>query len=321
MRYSTPAFLSLWLLLGHAPVRGQTVSTATGVIAGGVTDATGAVLSGVTVTLDSPALMGTRSTRTNDTGSFRFPALPPGLYTLTLAVDGFSSIRHADIHLTAGFTATVDVTMGLAAFAEEARVNRPAPVVDRHATSIATTFDARQLANLPGSRTMGSVLSASPPCYVSRFDVGGSSTDTGFYGAYGTYGANRPMVEGLSVSGIVPTGFSLDFGAFEEISVGIGAHGPEWHSPGVQMQFLGKSGGNQYRGTISPTSGTSSGRGSTSTTNRSVVAPAAIRRCLRGRPTDNGATTTSTLTSAGTSSATPSGGTPPCAIRRSPHVS
>ena len=80
--------------------------------------------------------------------------------------------------------------------------------------------------------------------------MGGSSIDTGSYGAYGTSGYNRPMVEGLSLTGIVPTGFTLDFGSFEEVSVGTGAHGPEWHSAGVQMQFVSKSGSNRYRGTI-----------------------------------------------------------------------
>ena len=44
--------------------------------------------------------------------------------------------------------------------------------------------------------------------------------------SYGTSGFNQPMVEGISVNGINPTGFTLDFGAFEEVSVGTAAHGP-----------------------------------------------------------------------------------------------
>ena len=58
------------------------------------------------------------------------------------------------------------------------------------------------------------------------------------------------MVEGMSVTGINPTGFTLDYGAFDEVSVNTAAHGPKWHAPGVHMQFLSKSGGNQYRGTL-----------------------------------------------------------------------
>ena len=238
------------VLLWPSPGKGQAASTATGVIAGVVTDVTGAVLPGVTVTVTSPALMGVRTTLTAPAGAFRFTALPPGTYAVAWQRSGFTTVAREGVYVAAGFTATIDVTMDVRDVAEVVHVERPAPVVDRHATSIGTTFDAGQLANLPGSRTMGSVLAATPAVYVSRFDVGGSSLDTGSYGAYGTYGFNRPMVEGLSVTGIVPTGFNLDFGSFEEVSVGTGAHGPEWHSAGVQMQFIGKSGGNQHRGTL-----------------------------------------------------------------------
>jgi hypothetical protein len=238
------------VLLCPPPVAGQTASAATGVIGGVVSDATGGVLPGVNVTVTSPALMGARTTLTTRTGAFRFTALPPGTYALAFVRPGFTPAARGGIYVAAGFTATLDVTMALQAIADAVRVERPPAVIDRQATSIATTFVAARLANLPGSRTMGAVLAATSAVYVSRFDVGGSSIDAGLYGAYGTFGFNRPMVEGLNVAGIVPTGFTLDFGSFEEVSVGTGAHGPEWHAAGVQMQFVGKSGGNQYRGTI-----------------------------------------------------------------------
>ena len=250
MRFRIAASLALLFLLCPSPAAGQASSTATGIVTGQVTDATGAVLAGVAATLTSPALMGPRTALTTQAGAYRFIALPPGTYALTLTRDGFAPATRDDIYVAAGFTATIDVTMGLKVFTEDARVSGSTAVLDRRATSLATTFNAAQLASLPGSRSMGAVLSSAPAVYVSRFDVGGSSIDTGSYGAYGTSGLNRPMVEGLSVSGIMTTGLSLDFGSFEEISVGTGAHGPEWHSPGVQMQFISKSGGNQYRGSI-----------------------------------------------------------------------
>jgi hypothetical protein len=58
------------------------------------------------------------------------------------------------------------------------------------------------------------------------------------------------MVEGMVVSGILGTGFTLNHGSFEEVVVGTAAHGPEWPMAGVQMQFIAKSGGNRYRGTV-----------------------------------------------------------------------
>ena len=232
------------------PVSAQTVSPATGVITGSVRDSTGAYLRDVAVTLSGNALMSPRVSPTHARGTFTFAALAPGTYSLDLSLPGFARVSRQDIHLTSGFTATFDIIMALAMVVEHAEVAASA-AIDRSGTSLGTTFDARQLVNLPGSRSMGSVLAAAPGVYVSRFDVGGSSPDTGQYGAYGTQGFNRPMVEGICVAGIMSTGMGLDLGSFDEVSVGTGAHGPEWNSAGVQMQFLSKSGGNQYRGSAS----------------------------------------------------------------------
>jgi hypothetical protein len=57
-------------------------------------------------------------------------------------------------------------------------------------------------------------------------------------------------VEGIHVTGILGTGLSLNYGSFEEVSVGTAAHSAEWPVPGVQMQFVVKSGGNQNRGVL-----------------------------------------------------------------------
>ena len=71
--------LALALLLAMTGVASaQTVSATTGAINGRVTDNTGAVLPGASVIAASPALMGTREAVTNEEGSYRFPAVPPG---------------------------------------------------------------------------------------------------------------------------------------------------------------------------------------------------------------------------------------------------
>ena len=195
--------------------------------------------------------MGTRTTVTNAEGLYRFPALAPGEYALMFTLDGFKAVRREGIHVGLGFTATVNVNLQVATLQENVIVERNSPVLDRQSTAIGATFDARQLADLPSARSMWTIQAATPAVYVARFDLGASATGLGGpISAYGTAGFNRPMVEGISVTGINPTGFTLNYGAFEEVSVSTAAHGPEWHSPGVHMQFVSKSGGNQYRGTL-----------------------------------------------------------------------
>ncbi len=235
----------------RAEAAAQTVGAMTGAINGTVTDSTGAVLPRVTIVISSAALMGTRTSVTNAEGLYRFPALAPGEYTLGFTRDGFKAVRREGVYVGLGFTATVDVELQVATLQEGVIVERRSSVIDKQSTAIATTFDARQLADLPGARSMWSIQAATPAVYVARFDVSANATGPGgAFSAYGTAGFNRPMVEGISVTGINSTGFTLDYGAFEEVSVGTAAHGPEWHAPGVSMQFVSKSGGNHYRGTV-----------------------------------------------------------------------
>ena len=56
----------------------QSVGATNGAINGKVTDASAGVMPGVTVTITSPSMQGTRTAVTNEEGTYRFPAIPPG---------------------------------------------------------------------------------------------------------------------------------------------------------------------------------------------------------------------------------------------------
>ena len=112
-------------------------------------------------------------------------------------------------------------------------------------------MDEETLADLPGARSAGAILAATPAVQLTRFDVAGNTAfGMGAFSAYGISGFNRPTLEGISVTGLNGLGFSLDYGLFEEVSVGLGAYGPEMMLPGVHMQVITKSGGNHYRGSV-----------------------------------------------------------------------
>lgn len=228
----------------------QTVSATTGAINGRVADNTGAVLPGVTVTITSASMMGTRNAVTNQEGQYRFPAVPPGDYLITYELAGFAVVKREGIRVGLGFTATVNVEMAVATLQESVTVTGESPVVDTAATNVTTNFQAEQLANLPNARDFWSILAQAPAIALTRIDVGGSAagTQTG-YVVYGTSGQNRPMVEGIvATEGTGAAGFYYDYGAVEEVSVGTAAHSAEMPWPGVQSQFISKSGGNAFRG-------------------------------------------------------------------------
>src|SRR5438045_8725406 len=67
---------------------GQTSASLTGTVTAG-----GQPLAGVTVTISSPALQGTRIAITGESGAYDFASLPPGEYRGKLTHDGFAPVR------------------------------------------------------------------------------------------------------------------------------------------------------------------------------------------------------------------------------------
>ncbi|MGE5814989.1 MAG: carboxypeptidase regulatory-like domain-containing protein, partial [Acidobacteriota bacterium] len=231
----------------------QTVSATTGAINGKVTDTTGAILPGVTVTISSPSMQGTRNDVTREDGVYRFSAIPPGEYTVTYELGGFEKIVRQGLRVGLGFTATVNVEMRVASLAESVTVSGQSPVVDVATTKTSTNFDSQQLASLPNARDFWAILAAAPAIQMQRIDVGGSAagTQTG-YSTYDTKSdQHRPMVEGIvNTEGTNAAGFYYDYGAVEEVSVTTGANTPEMPWAGVMSQFIAKSGGNTYHGRV-----------------------------------------------------------------------
>jgi hypothetical protein len=248
MRLLRWAFL---LLLVPSIVHAQTVSATTGALNGRVTDNTGAVLPGVAVTITSPSLMGARTATTSDEGQYRFPAIPPGVYSITYELAGFSAVTREEIRITLGFTGTVNVELGVATLQESVTVTGESPVVDTQSTSVSTNFDAEQLANLPSARDLWAILAESPGVQLNRIDVGGSAAGTqSGYVVYGTAGQNRPTVEGIvATEGTGAAGFYYDYGSFDEVAINAAGHSAEMPWPGVQSTFISKSGGNAFHGT------------------------------------------------------------------------
>src|SRR4051812_8680242 len=81
-------------------------------IAGVVRDTSGAVMPGVTVEAASPALIeGVRTTVSDGEGQYKIVDLRPGVYSVTFALQGFSTFKRDGIELPAGFTATVNGEM------------------------------------------------------------------------------------------------------------------------------------------------------------------------------------------------------------------
>jgi carboxypeptidase family protein len=249
--YLVAAVLVCLLASTHAFAQGGGAST-TGSINGKVADSSGGVLPGVTVNATSPSLMGVQSSVTDSGGNYRFPALPPGTYSLSYELPGFNTLKREGIVISMGFTATVNVELAVASLQETVTVTGDSPVIDTSSTRVQQNFKLEQLQEIPNARDLWSLLAVTPGVGMSRIDVGGNraGTQTG-YTAYGFSGQNRVLVEGINTTeGTSGAGFYVDYGSFEEVFLGTIGQGAEMPTPGVQSQMLGKSGGNKFQGEI-----------------------------------------------------------------------
>ncbi len=248
------AVLAVCLLAStHAFAQGGGAST-TGSINGKVADTSGGVLPGVTVSATSPSSMGVQSSVTDSGGNYRFPALPPGTYTVTFELPGFNTLKRENIQISMGFSATVNVELAVASLQETVTVTGDSPVIDTSNTRVQQNFKLEALQEIPNSRDLWSLLAVTPSVTMGRIDVGGNraGTQTG-YTAYGYSGQNRVLVEGINTTeGTAGAGFYVDYGSFEEVFLGTIGQGAEMPTPGVQSQMLGKSGGNKFQGEFYP---------------------------------------------------------------------
>jgi hypothetical protein len=222
-------------------------ASSTGSISGQIIDDSGGALPGVTVTATSPAQIGVLTATTNEEGIYRFPSVPPGEYKVEFTLAGFNKLVREGIRVTVGFNAAVNVKLGVAALQETVTVSGESPVVDPSATRLQTNYDAQALSSLPNARDMWSLLGSTPSISLARVDVGGSTagTQTNYF-AYGYFGQNRPLIEGINTTeGTSAAGFYLDYGSFEEVFIGAAANSAEMPNPGVITQFVSKSGGNR----------------------------------------------------------------------------
>jgi hypothetical protein len=139
----------------------------TGSIVGAVSDTSGAVLPGVTVTLAGERLIGGAQTFVTDTnGAYRFDRLPPGDYTVKFELAGFRSVERAAIRVNAAFTATVNARLEVGSLEETITVTGESPTVDTKSNLQQTVMSQEILEGVPTGRDPWSLARLIPGVQV-----------------------------------------------------------------------------------------------------------------------------------------------------------
>src|SRR6185503_4216488 len=223
-----------------------------GEVFGKVTDGTGAVLPGVTVTLSGPALIQPQTTVTAESGGYRFPRIPIGTYTVAFELTGFKKNVREGIIIQAGFNAEIDAKLEISTVQETVTVSGESPVVDTRSTTLSASFSKDALETIPTARDPWVILQQTPGMVMSGQNVGGnlSGQQTSF-SAMGSSNNQQWTMDGAVVSDIASGNSSptyYDFDSFEEINVTKGGSDASQQGAGVQVNFITKSGCNTFRG-------------------------------------------------------------------------
>jgi hypothetical protein len=221
-----------------------------GRINGTVTDNTGAVLPGVTVTASSPALIQPQVQVSGSDGDFRFIALPPGTYDITFELAGFQGVKREAVRVVINQTLTVDQQMQVANLQETVTVTGQSPIVDSSTTQVGTNFTKELLTEIPNARDIWAAMAQAPGLQMSSYDVGGSRTGTQTtFLSYGFGDQSQTKMEGIDTTEATSANAGyFDFGSFEEFQVGGSGGGADSYGGGANLSITIKSGGDRFSG-------------------------------------------------------------------------
>src|SRR5262245_15204536 len=220
-------------------------------IIGQVTDDTGAILPGVTVTATSPALQVKQITIvTDERGEYRLTPLPLGTYTVEYTLEGFQTLRLSDLRVTAGVTAKGDVVLKVSTLAETVTVSGAAPLVDVTSTTSTTQLTRETLEIIPTGRNSIVALMIQAPGARPQLDWSFTTGNPQFK-VFGELGEQWVAMEGVVTSGPktgTQGGNHYDYSAIEESTVSTVGNTADAPTKGLQINVILKSGGDEFHG-------------------------------------------------------------------------
>jgi hypothetical protein len=259
MSFLRPFFGLLVLIIGLALVQpsfGQTFGQITGV----VTDSTGGVVANATVTAINPQTNAARTTTTNSTGNYAFPALLPGTYDVKVEAQGFQSEIRNGVELQVQQVARLDFQVKVGSLTEAVEVTGGAPLLTTENATLGTVIETQRIVDLPLNGRNFTALIALSPNVVAGFGTNGAASRQG--GDRGTVaqiavGGQRQEFNYYTLDGVSNTdvnygsySFLPSVDALQEFKVQTGIYSAEFGRESTQINVSTVSGTNQYHGAL-----------------------------------------------------------------------
>ncbi len=261
------AIILFWV--GAVPAWTQVTSA--GTVTGTVTDKTGAVVPGATVTLTDPSTQETRTATTNSAGLYVLVNVTPGTYDITVTKSGFKKFRIASQQVKIGLPTTANATLEVGTATQTIEVAATGVELQTTNATIGNTVTGLALQSLPsqdrdvstfvelqpGVSPDGSVAGTVVDQSTFMLDGGNNTNDmdgsmsvyTTSYAAHDPTGgiANQAYTGAAGPTGVMPT--PID--SVEEFKVSTALQGSDFNSSsGAQVQVVTKRGTNVWHGTV-----------------------------------------------------------------------
>ena len=249
---------ALLLILGILVLPSASFAQVLGSIAGNVKDGSGAVLPGVTVEAASPALIEkVRTAVTDGSGQYRIINLPPGSYSVTFSLTGFSTVKREGVEVSTNITSNIDAELKVGAVQETITVTGESPVVDIQSSAQTRAMTAQAFKELPSGGSWIQMAALVPAVRAGNTDVGGVLGDQ--TGAQVDAHGSRPgdgvsMIDGMRIGNMYIdsnlTNMSLSPLLFDQVDVSLSGQMAETGTNGVIMNAIPKAGGNSFSGSL-----------------------------------------------------------------------
>jgi hypothetical protein len=222
-----------------------------GAIGGTVTDASGGVLPGATLTLISPGLIGNGQTTHSDAqGVYTFTRLVTGRYSVKVELSGFHTVIQGNIDVNADRTTRADLKLGVGEMAETVTVSGQAPLLDTTSALKQTEMTRDMMDALPTGHDVWTITALAPAIVNSTIDVGGRAmTDGSNILVHGSLPRDQGyLIDGIDVTAPQESSFNLIFDTFvaQEINVQAGQTPAEQSKSGVLMNLVTRTGTNKF---------------------------------------------------------------------------
>lgn len=235
-------------------------------LSGTVTDQSGAVISGASVTVKNVDTGVSRSIATDFSGHYQASSLPVGQFVIRAGKPGFMEKVRTGIHLVVGQSAIVDMELRVGMSSQQITVTRGAPMVGVTTADVSGLVGEQQIKDLPlNGRSYDELLTLNPGVVNFTWEkTGGIGVSNSTVGNNFAVSGNRPQQNLFLLNGVEFTGAAennmqpggasqqlLGIDAVREFNLLLDSYGAEYGKrPGAQVLIVTQSGTNQLHGSL-----------------------------------------------------------------------